>query len=224
MEDGTARARILAAGAELLASGGREGLTTRAVAAAAGVQAPTIYRLFGDKRGLLDAVAEHGMTRFIASKQAHAPLDDALADLRAGWDFTIEFGLAHPAIFAITSDPEHVSPLTESGYEILRRRVRRVAQAGRLRVPEERAVHMIRAAGVGTVLVLLSVPEPARDAGLSAANRESVIAAITTGERAGHAGPAAAAIALRASLDRVRLSAGERALLGELLERIASET
>lgn len=223
MEDGTARARILAAGAELLASGGREALTTRAVAAAAGVQAPTIYRLFGDKRGLLDAVAEQGMTRFIATKQAHAPLEDPLADLRAGWDFTIEFGLAHPAIFAITSDPEHVSPVAERGYDILRARVRRVAQAGRLRVPEERAVQMIRAAGVGTVLVLLAVPRTERDAGLSAANRESVMAAITTEETAGHAGPAAAAIALRASLDRVTLSPGERALLGELLDRIARD-
>ena len=224
MEDGTARARILAAGAELLATGGREALTTRAVATAAGVQAPTIYRLFRDKRGLLDAVAEQGMTRFIATKQAHAPLADPLADLRAGWDFTIEFGLAHPAIFAITSDPEHVSPVAERGYEILRGRVRRVAQAGRLRVPEDRAVQMIRAAGVGTVLVLLAVPETERDAGLSAANRESVIAAITTEESAAHDGPSAAAIALCASLDRVSLSPGERALLGELLQRIASET
>jgi AcrR family transcriptional regulator len=36
---------------------GRRAVTTRAVAAGAGVQAPTIYRLFGDKDGLLDALA-----------------------------------------------------------------------------------------------------------------------------------------------------------------------
>ncbi|MBC8122483.1 MAG: TetR family transcriptional regulator, partial [Gemmatimonadaceae bacterium] len=49
------RARIVVAAAGLIDSGGRDAATTRAVAAAAAVQAPTIYRLFGDKRGLLDA-------------------------------------------------------------------------------------------------------------------------------------------------------------------------
>ena len=54
------RERIVACAAELLTRGGREALTTRAVASAAEVQQPTIYRLFGDKEGLLEAVAEHG--------------------------------------------------------------------------------------------------------------------------------------------------------------------
>ena len=63
------RARIVAAAAELIASGGREAATTRAVAAAAGVQAPTIYRLFGDKRGLLNAAAEHGHARLVDVRQ-----------------------------------------------------------------------------------------------------------------------------------------------------------
>ena len=38
------------------ADGGRGAVTTRAVSAAARVQPPTIYRQFGDMRGLLDAV------------------------------------------------------------------------------------------------------------------------------------------------------------------------
>ena len=45
--------------ARLLREQGAAAVTTRAVAMAAGVQAPTIYRLFGDKDGLLDAVAEY---------------------------------------------------------------------------------------------------------------------------------------------------------------------
>ena len=51
------RERILDAAAELLVSGGTDGVSTRAVAAAAGVQAPTLYRLFGDKQGLLEAAS-----------------------------------------------------------------------------------------------------------------------------------------------------------------------
>src|SRR4051794_36006940 len=53
------RDRILQAAARLLAEGGREAVSTRAVSRAAGVQAPTIYRQFGDMQGLLDAVASH---------------------------------------------------------------------------------------------------------------------------------------------------------------------
>jgi AcrR family transcriptional regulator len=62
------RDRIVDVAADLLRAEGRTAVTTRAVAEAAGVQAPTIYRLFGDKEGLLDAVAESEMTRFSARK------------------------------------------------------------------------------------------------------------------------------------------------------------
>jgi AcrR family transcriptional regulator len=72
----TTRARIVAAAAGLIAAGGRDAATTRAVAAAARVQAPTIYRLFGDKRGLLDAVAEYEMAAYIAAKARRAPHPD----------------------------------------------------------------------------------------------------------------------------------------------------
>ncbi|HEY0937917.1 MAG TPA: helix-turn-helix domain-containing protein, partial [Trebonia sp.] len=50
------RAHLVEVAAELLASQGPDAVTTRSVALAAGVQAPAIYRLFGDKGGLLDAV------------------------------------------------------------------------------------------------------------------------------------------------------------------------
>jgi AcrR family transcriptional regulator len=83
-EDET-RARIVAAAAGLIAAGGRDAATTRAVAAAARVQAPTIYRLFGDKRGLLDAVAEYEMAAYMAEKARRAPHPDPLQDLRDGW-------------------------------------------------------------------------------------------------------------------------------------------
>ena len=55
---------MLEAAAELLRTGGVDAVSTRAVAAAAGVQPPTIYRQFGDKEGLLDArIADYGRLR-----------------------------------------------------------------------------------------------------------------------------------------------------------------
>jgi AcrR family transcriptional regulator len=57
-------------------------VTTRSVALAAGVQPPTIYRLFGDKDGLLDAVAEHGFAHYAANKRPADPITAAVT-LRA---------------------------------------------------------------------------------------------------------------------------------------------
>ena len=224
------RKRIVLAAAELIASDGRDAATTRAVAAAADVQAPTIYRLFGDKRGLLDAVAEHGLAAYVAEKSAREPHPDPVQDLRDGWDMHVAFGLAHPGLFEIMSahpDPSpHArppSPAVAAGLDVLRRRIGAIALAGRLRVSEKRAVALLQSACVGTVLTLLAAPAERRDAGLSPAAREAVVAAITgeaiTPVDSGLKGSAAA---LRASLDRTCvLTDGERHLLAELLDRIA---
>src|ERR1700761_5735370 len=95
------RARIVEVAAGLLAAGGPDAVSTRAVALAAGTQAPAIYRLFGDKDGLLAAVAEYGFTSFLARKPPPAAGGDPVADLRAGWDLTISFGTENPALYAL---------------------------------------------------------------------------------------------------------------------------
>ena len=219
------RARILAAAAELITGGGVAALTTRAVAAAASVQAPTLYRLFGDKRGLLDAVAEHGLATYIAGKAAGSPGGDPVEELRAAFDAHIAFGLSNPAVFAIMNEVGRdapPSPATLAGLAVLRDRVHRIARAGRLRVPESRAVLLIQAAGNGAIATLLAIPEAERDHGLPALARDAVIDAIV-GRGPGAEGGAtgALAIGLRAHLDSIEaLTPGERALMRELLERI----
>jgi len=149
----------------MLQEQGPSGLTTRAVAARAGVQAPAIYRLFGDKDGLLEAVAEHVMATFVAVQAATTGDVDPLDDLRAGWTTQIDFGVANPALFALLSDPSRAlhSPAADAGQHILEARVHRVAATGRLRVSERRAVDIIAVAGIGAVLRILSTPpRPAR--------------------------------------------------------------
>lgn len=164
------RARIVQAAADLIAAGGRDSATTRAIAASAGVQAPTIYRLFGDKRGLLDAVVEHGLAAYVAGKPAREPHSDPVQELRDGWDTHIAFGLAHPGLYAILIGDPHPrtrSPATAAGLNVLHHRIRNIALAGCLRVSEQRAVALVWASGAGTVITLLSTPEIQRDPGLS---------------------------------------------------------
>lgn len=220
------RGRILAAAARLLAEQGREALTTRAVVEAAGVQQPTLYRLFGDKSGLLDALAEQALATYVADKALAASEPDALADFRAGWDRHVAFGLSHPALFAIiwgSPDSGKVSPAAVAGQVALRRKVHALAEAGLLRVGEDRAVGLTHAACTGAVLTLLDTPVSRRDSDLPVAAREAVVAAITReAPSMDRSGPAGAAITLRASLPRLDVfSPGEQHLLGELLDRIA---
>ncbi|MFD9502791.1 TetR/AcrR family transcriptional regulator [Streptomyces sp. NPDC060035] len=221
------RQRVIEAAADLLEREGRDAVTTRAVAVAAGVQPPAIYRLFGDKDGLLEAVAEHGFATFLATKHVDPDPQDLIEDLRAGWDLAVEFGLANPALYALMySEPTRAeSPAFKAGMEILMGRVRRLAVGGWLRVDEELAAMIIHATARGAVLTWLSLPEDRRNPALLTTLRESMIATVTNEEPAVQdAGPAGAARALRAALpEQTTLSSGERHLLGEWLDRLASD-
>lgn len=210
----------------LLAEGGRQAVSTRAVAAAAGVQAPTIYRQFGDMQGLLDEVAGFGFAEYLRDKRTRERTEDPVEDLRRGWDLHVGFGLANPAFYKLMyGDPrpetKPAAPLEAE--EILRELVRRIAEAGRLRVGVERAAQMLHAAGSGVTLTLIGVEPEDRDPALSDMAREAVIAAIITdGPAPATPGPVSAAIALRAVLPQTSaLSDHERALLQEWLDRVA---
>ncbi len=119
-------------------------------------------------------------------------------------------------------DGEGYSPAARAAFAVLAALVRRIAAAGRLRVPEGRAVGLVHATAAGTALSLIAVPPEERDPGLSDAAREAVIAAVTTEAPAvPGVGPLAAAVSLRAALDDVEvLTEAERALLAEWLDRI----
>ena len=228
---GDVRARIVDVAARLMQEQGVAAVTTRGVAEAAGVQAPAIYRLFGDKDGLLDAVAEHVMATYVAAKAAvvaaASVVDlDPLQDLRAGWDTQMEFGLANPALFGLLNDPGRVlpSPAARSGRQVLEARVHRVALAGRLRVPEQRAVDLIHAAGTGTIQALLSMPVEHRDTTLSANMYDAVLRQIlTSAPDPVEQGPIGPAVALRACTSQLEvLSQAERHLLAEWLDRVVA--
>ena len=218
-----ARERIIAAAINLIAEGGVEAATTRAVASMAEVQAPTIYRLFGDKDGLLRAAAEAAFADYVARKAVSASQSDPVRELADGWDSHVAFGFAQPAVFKlIQMDQEGPSCAAAAGLTVLRQRVRRVAEAGRLRVSEERAADLLHATATGVVLTLLH-KSGVEQASLSASARDSVFAAILDqAELLPPASAATAASALRARLEQVSdVTPGEKLLLDELLRRIA---
>jgi AcrR family transcriptional regulator len=223
------RARIIDVAARLLQEQGPAAVTTRGVAEAAGVQAPAIYRLFGDKDGLLEAVAEHVMATYVSAKAAivqSASSDevDPLGDLHSGWQMQIDFGVANPALFRLFSDPERVlrSPAAQSGRRVLESRVHRVAESGRLRVSERHAVDLIQAAGIGTIQTLLATPPERRDAGLAEGMFEAVLRQILVDAPGGTGnGSTSTAVTFRAITPQLEvLTEAERRLLAEWLDRV----
>lgn len=233
------RTRLVDVAAQLLHERGPMAVTTRAVAAAAGVQAPTIYRVFGDKDGLLDAVAERAAADFVAAKARAARAEsgrgtDPVDDLRSAFSDQVDFGVANPEVFRLLGDPARVlrSGAARAGREVLRARVHRVALAGRLRVPEERCVDVVQSAGTGVIQTLLATPAPDRDPDLAPAVWDAVAAAVllpaaehrqsgtTTAEHVAAQSRAATVIAFRALAPQLPgLSDAERMLLVEWLDR-----
>ncbi|MFF4623464.1 TetR/AcrR family transcriptional regulator [Nonomuraea jabiensis] len=223
------RRRIIDATTKLLRDKGREGVTTRTVSAAAGVQAPTLYRLFTDMNGLLEAVAADGFERYLARKHSQVLSDDPVDDLRRGWDTHVGFGLENPEQYLLMygqPTPGARRRSTEHAMAQLRLLVERIAVAGRLSVGVETAMDIVHSAGVGLTLNLIGTPPEERDPALSGRLREAILAAITTDAPAGPPSVAQRAAGLKAVLDEVPdlYTPGERALLNELLDRAASHT
>ncbi|MFE2053517.1 TetR/AcrR family transcriptional regulator [Streptomyces sp. NPDC059459] len=228
---GALSAKIVLAAAGLLEDQGLDAMSVRAVASRAGVFPPTIFRLFGDKDGLLEAVGEYGFETYLRAKSGLPRSDDPVADLRAAWDLHVRFGLMQPAYYGLVFGHARSGGLSRAGREAvseLQQMVARVGALGRLRMSVERAAAIMHAGGVGVVTTLLD--SSARDLAVSEATREAVFAAIvrppaegvsTDLSGAGLAGPA---MALRAALDTTQatvLSPGEGLLLRELLDRLA---
>ncbi|GAB2933718.1 TetR/AcrR family transcriptional regulator [Nonomuraea fastidiosa] len=218
------RQRIIDATTELLRDKGRAGVTTRTVSAAAGVQAPTIYRLFTDMNGLLEAVAADGFERYLARKDSRPFSDDPVADWRRGWDTHVEFGLENPEQYLLMFGQTGSNIGREQALSRLRMIVERVAVAGRLAVGAETAMGMVHAACVGLTLNLIRTPPEERDLSLSGRLRDALLAAVTTDAPAGPPDVAQRAVGFKAVLGDAKelYTPGERALLEELLDRAAN--
>ncbi|MER7166410.1 TetR/AcrR family transcriptional regulator [Micromonospora sp. NPDC000207] len=226
------RDRIVRAAAALLVEGGRAAVTTRAVGRAAGAQAPTIYRHFGDMRGLLDAAASYRFAEYLHAEAADGPAGDPVDDLRRGWDVQVGFGVAEPACHALMygdPDPGRTSTAARVAADILHQLVQRVAEAGRLRTAVTGATAVLHAAACGITLALIRTPPVDRDHGLSTRTREALLATLVTDSVAARAlatrgaDPARHAVALRAALPGLtpqRFTPAEAGLLTEWLDRL----
>lgn len=177
------RERILEAALTLLTAGGRDAVTTRAVAESAGVQPPVLYRLFHDKRGLLNAVTEYGFALYLSEKRQPHPAEDPIQFLRDGWARHIEFGLAHPELYLLMyADPQPADTgrSVPHGRPGLTAHMQILAAAGRLRLPVNLATDLFHGAACGVVMTLLAAAAKERNMALSQVSCEAALSSILT--------------------------------------------
>jgi AcrR family transcriptional regulator len=148
---------ILEAAADILERVGSEGLSTRAVCAAAKVTAPTLYHHFGDKAGLLNALLSNGIADFMSRKRLNHTTNDPLADLRRGWDGWIEFAIARPTLFGLMVEQSLKQPeLAREAQSNMRRDVARLHAQKKLRrgLDADAAALAVQAAANGVIALL----------------------------------------------------------------------
>jgi AcrR family transcriptional regulator len=167
---------LKAAEAQLRASPERD-ISTRAVCEAVGVGAPMLYRMFGDKNGLLAAVVDRAFARYLTRKRA-APLSkNPVDDLYAAWDGHVEFALENQAVFRIAYAPSlaEVPAGVGESRQLLVERLMRCAEAGKLTTTPDEAAQIFMAACLGVEMSLLSQPATFSYPGLSERVRDAIL-------------------------------------------------
>jgi AcrR family transcriptional regulator len=223
------RRQILEVAADILEREGAQAVSTRSVAAAAGIRAASLYQHFGDKDGLLAALSIQAFDRYLAGKHALAPTADPVDDMRRGWDMHVDFGLRHPAFYLLmfgADRPGHRPPAADEAHRLLMRFLDRVAAAGRLRVPPTLAAHLCQAAVTGVTLSLIAATAQDGDRETSVRLREILISSLMTDPPpVTDPGLASRALALDAALTAERrplpLRPAETALLRDWLQQLA---
>jgi AcrR family transcriptional regulator len=183
LEDDTGVRAALVAAAERQLTASLDGdIATRAVCEEAGVTQPVLYRLFGDKRGLLDAVADAGFERYVRRKSELEATNDPVADLYAGWDDHMTFAADNPAIYQLmfAPRPNSASRAYPRILELLEATLLRCAAAGRLTTTPELAAQLILPANIGVAVSLFAQPALFDDPTLSHRARDAVFTAVLT--------------------------------------------
>ena len=116
---GDLRSALVEAGLRHLESGGEADISLRQLAREVGVSATAVYRHFPDKKALLAALAESGITRLGAAQRLAS---DQAGGGPAGFAATgrayVRFALAHPALFRLTfAHADHAGSPTSSSDE-----------------------------------------------------------------------------------------------------------
>ncbi len=145
------RQQLVEAGIQILEQGGLPALSARKLAVETGTSTMAVYTHFGGMAGVVDAIAREAFVRFTRALTEVEQTGDPVADFFVMGSRYREFALANPQryqmMFGTSSPPSlagYRTDLTETGnptdraewtasFEALRKMVRRMIAAGRIR-------------------------------------------------------------------------------------------
>jgi len=141
LEVSETEARILEAARDLLAEGGLEALSMRAVASRVGLSATALYHYFDNKEALVDCVVQHGFHRSEEYlRRAVEPLPrGSMERVAALGEAYIRFAFENRQYFKIIFSIRHEHPRAindvpgQGGYVVLRESVVEAMEAGTIR-------------------------------------------------------------------------------------------
>ena len=158
--------------------------TTRKLCELAGVTAPTLYHHFGDKEGLMLAVAERKLQSFFQGKRRQPETADPQADLIKGWNQWIDFARKHAALIGALQQSPAISARLPTGAEaIAMGRLQRLAQVEPLRMPLQQAAQMVVAASNVVVQLMQQGMPDSEVRAVSAELQSAVLIALKQGKR-----------------------------------------
>ncbi|MFI7481473.1 TetR/AcrR family transcriptional regulator [Kocuria sp. M1R5S2] len=248
-EPSSPRERLLRAAGELLAGSRGKPVSTREITKLAGVTAPTLYHHFGDKDGLMEAVALRGFEEFVRRERGMQRSAAPIADVQRLWDVHVQFGLSQPQLYSLmfgSGGPGRRPVLVEEAERLLEAELHRVAETGLLAVPPRQAARAVLAANIGVTLMLVADAPDEGEAvsaeevaalSLSTQTRDAVLRSVVTDPAAVGSAPdgapsgggppsyVSAAIALNATLQSShpdQLSGTELTLFLEWLHRLST--
>lgn len=227
----TTRQRILRAAADLLREGGPQKVSTRSVAAAAGVQPPDLYRLFGDKDRLVDQAVAEVQREFMRGKKILASRSrDALQEFRRLWSAHVSFGLTHPEVYVLAyghAQTGVASPASAEMSAMFAEHLAALARQGGVGLNVTQAARVALLLAVGTTMMQIPTAKRHRDHGLTALALRCAEAAVLTERTVAEPQVRTHAENLRKALrgaQRLPFSAAERSLLNEWLTELAADT
>lgn len=169
MEDAAIDARMLAAALDCFATFGTHKTSLSDVAGAAGVSRSTVYRVFGDKDGLIEAIVAAEVTRFQTALDGTVPRELPMREsLRRTVAFTLDYLNEHAVFQRIRErEPEQLIEIVvqragrPSVLDLIRPfaedRLRRSSDATMLRVPIEQAAEWMVRLAISMLLTPSSV-------------------------------------------------------------------
>lgn len=142
--------------------------------------APTLYHHYGDKDGLLRALAQAELLGMFARKQGMKPSGDALRDVKRGWDDWVEFAIENTHLVRAlqASAGATTQPLREAAEAIAAGRLARLAATTPLVLDPPTGARVLVAGANAVVQMLLDglrVPEVRE---LSALLRDGLVSSL----------------------------------------------